>query len=114
LGVTCFPLGHPFNTTRIVATRIAWEPWHKQAYAEVAACLQQPTRFPSLTLYVADGPVEWAGVYDSRRVYLHRQFATDTAVLKHEFVHYLEGIKGHGPLFLRYKACGFTPPWGIW
>lgn len=115
VGVTCFP-SHPLDGRRFTPTPLAWEPWHKTAYAEVAACLGKPTRFPRLTLYVVDGREEWewAGLYHSNRIYLHRRYLTDTSIVKHEFVHHLEGVDGHGPMFWRYKDCQFTPAWGIW
>ena len=112
IGITCFPW-HPYELRRAPATRIAWEPWHKTAYAEVAACLGKPTGFPGLTLFVVDSETRWAGMYAKHQVYLQRRFVSDTAVLKHEFVHHLEGIEGHGMLFWRFRECGFTPPWGV-
>lgn len=113
VAVTCFP-SHPFDGKRFTSAPLAWEPWHKTAYAEVAACLGKPTKFPRLSFYVVDGREEWAGLYSNKRIYLHRRYLADTGLLKHEFVHHLEGIEGHGPMFLRFKECGFAPDLGIW
>lgn len=95
---------------------VAWEPWHRQAWAEVAACVGNPRAFPRrVTLYRVDSLGDYWGAWypPKRAVYIRADKLTDTALLKHEFVHILEARSTHGPMFREWERCGFTPHFGL-
>lgn len=113
VGVQCFPASQPMAGLGGATTRQArWEPWQRAAFREVATCLGRDPAFPrGLKLSYVDGFTWWNGMYtrSPHVIYLRRDRRADTALLKHEFVHYLEWPVTHGPLYREAERCGFTP-----